>query len=516
MRRLALPLALLLLSTPASPCQSRWVHLDPNGRLIYARSPRGDHIPDFSYAGYRGGGVALPTVPTRVKVAPSNAADDTPALQAALDQVAALPLDAHGERGAVELAPGAFHLLGQLHMTVSGVVLRGSGAAGANPTTLAMSGSPHLAIDISGEFHQRTLAPPTVLTDDYVPAGSSVIHVADASAIHAGDLLQIVKPVTPQWTHFMGMDHLSRNGKPETWVKNDIRIHRRVASVSGNAITLQVPLTDSFDAKYYPGIQPEVSRIEVTGQIAGVGVENLRISAPDRTIAYQVDAEFDGIQMNNVVDSWLRLLAFEYTTNSVTIEHDAERLTLAAVLVTQRSSVTTPAKPFDFSVNGSQILLDRCGGVGDKVTYIATQSHSEGPVVALHCRFQGDGMIEGHQRWSTGLLVDSCAVPGGSINLRNRGEMGTGHGWAIGWSVLWNSEASSFVVQNPPGDANWAIGDIGPQDSAPMPVFQLPVGALLPGGIVESPNKHVQPASLYLEQLRERLGPAAVAAIGYP
>ncbi len=38
---------------------------------------------------------------------------------------------------------------------------------------------------------------------------------------------------------------------------------------------------------------------------------------------------------------------------------------------------------------------------------------------------------------------------------------------------------------------------------------------LLERGVVESEGKHVQPVSLYLEQLRERLGPKAVAAIGY-
>jgi hypothetical protein len=166
-------------------------------------------------------------------------------------------------------------------------------------------------------------------------------------------------------------------------------------------------------------------------------------------------------------------------------------------------------------VNGSQILLDRCSGRGDKVFYVATQSRSEGPVVVLRCRFSGGGAIEPHQRWSTGLLVDECEVPDGSINLMNRGEMGTGHGWTIGWSVLWNNSTGSIVVQNPPGGANWSIGDFGEQRGAPMPTPGQGKGFPLAGGVVESSGKHVEPANLYLEQLRERLGPAAVVAIGY-
>lgn len=512
------PFPLLLAFAPlffsAARCQSQWVHPGPHGKLVYAKTPKGDRIPDFSSAGYRGGGVTLPTAPSRVKVTPAGRGDDTPAIQEALNRVAKLAPGIHGLRGAVELTPGIFHLVGTLHMNVSGVVLRGSGTSGASASVLQLAGAPHLAIEIQGEFHQQNLGIDTSLTDRYVPAGATVIHLADASGIHAGDTIQIVKPVTPQWIHFMGMDQLSRDGKPEEWIRNDIRVHRRVASVTGNAVRLQVPLTDSFDARFYPGVQPDVKRVAVTGQIAETGVENLQIAAPDRSINYREDAEFDGIAMKDVVDAWLRKLVFENTTNSVSIEY-VERMTAVDVDVEQHTAVTSSAKPFDFRVNGSQILLDRCTGKGDRVWYVATHSRSEGPVVVLHCRFIGDGMIEGHQRWSTGLLVDNCAVPDGSINLRNRGEMGSGHGWTIGWSVLWNNTAQSILVQNPPNVMNWSIGDVGEQTSAPMPVFEKPQGTPLPGGVVESSGKHVEPASLYLEQLRERLGPSAVTAIGY-
>jgi hypothetical protein len=491
------------------------LHFGPNGKLVYARTSKGDRIPDFSSAGYRGGGIVLPHVTTRVKLSPSGEADDTPVIQAALDKVAKLPLRARGERGAVELGVGTFHMAGMLAMHVSGVVLRGAGDSGANATILEMTGAPHLAIEMKGELRQQQLGGGTHVTDRYVPAGATVIHVVDASEIHAGDTIQITKPVTPQWTHFMGMDHLFRDGKPEKWVQHNIRVRRRVASVSGNTLRLQVPLTDSFDAQFYPGVQPDVRRLQVTGQIAQTGVENLRIVAPDRSINLRVDPEFDGIVMDNVVDSWLRSVAFQDTTSSVRIDQGAERLTVVDVDVTLHSIVTSRAHPGQFSVQGSQILLDRCTGQGDKVSYVETQSHSEGPVVVLHCRFLGDGTIEGHQRWTTGLLVDSCAVPDGSINLRNRGIMGTGHGWASGWSVLWNNEAEAFLVQNPPGDLNWSIGNVGEHVSQPMPAGDESVGPPLPGGVVESMGTHVKPASLYLQQLRERMGPAALAAIGY-
>jgi hypothetical protein len=49
-----------------------------------------------------------------------------------------------------------------------------------------------------------------------------------------------------------------------------------------------------------------------------------------------------------------------------------------------------------------------------------------------------------------------------------------------------------------------------------MPVTDTPDGPLLPRGVIESSGHPVEPASLYLAQLRDRLGPQAVAAIGYP
>jgi len=111
--------------------------------------------------------------------------------------------------------------------------------------------------------------------------------------------------------------------------------------------------------------------------------------------------------------------------------------------------------------------------------------------------------------------VDSCEAPGGGIDLLNRGTMGSGHGWTIGWSVLWNNVAADFMVQQPPGAANWSIGDRGPHDTRPQPTSGKPKGPNLPMGIIESAGKPVEPASLYLQQLKDRLGQAAVKAIGY-
>src|SRR6266478_4228267 len=101
-------LLLTLRSRPAGAATSEWGRPGPDGKLVYQTTPAGDRIMDFSYAGYMGGGVALPDVPVKRTVKPTGGAEDADAIQAAIDEVAALPL-ANGFRGAVLLALGTFN-----------------------------------------------------------------------------------------------------------------------------------------------------------------------------------------------------------------------------------------------------------------------------------------------------------------------------------------------------------------------------------------------------------------------
>jgi hypothetical protein len=75
-----------LLQTSVHAASSQWVYPDSNGRLVYKTFKAGDRIMDFSYAGYMGGGVGIPTVPVKKTVLPSGG-DDTAAIQNAIDEV---------------------------------------------------------------------------------------------------------------------------------------------------------------------------------------------------------------------------------------------------------------------------------------------------------------------------------------------------------------------------------------------------------------------------------------------
>ena len=231
--------------------QSRWIHLSSDGHLIYHSDKNGTTIPDYSFAGYHSGGVALPTVPAQTNLLPTGA-DDTAAIQHAIDTVSARPLDAKGSRGAVQLAPGVFHCSAALTIAASGVVLRGAGSgADHDATTIELTGDPHVGIILKGNFALNTISPAANITDAYVPFGAHTVHVDDASHIHAGDLVQISKPVTAAWIKYMGMDSLERPDRDEHWISaKTLHVRRLVTAVSGNAITFQIALMDSYDSQF--------------------------------------------------------------------------------------------------------------------------------------------------------------------------------------------------------------------------------------------------------------------------
>jgi len=511
----------------ASAAESHWVHPGPNGMLAYQATSNGDRIMDFSHAGYMGGGVALPDVPVKRTVQPSGGLDDTAAIQSAINEVAGLKME-NGFCGTVLLGPGMFRCSNTLTLSASGVVLRGSGTSGESKTTIKLLGRPHLAIAIRAAGGSRLRsgepAPPAVtnsggaeftpaetrIADIYVPSGATTISVGNGAGFRVGDKIEIRRPVTEAWIKFMQMHDLVRDGRPQTWIRaGSVTItERRISGISGNKLTLDVPLADSFDSKYLNPPGAAVVKIRQPPRITHCGIEALRIESPPQAINH-TQPHFTALRISGE-DCWVREVICDETMNSVAV--GGRRITLQRVAVNRQARHEDSSKPAEFAPNGGQILLDRCYGIGDNVWYSATGGGQAGPIVLLNCTFQGNGRIESHQRWTTGVLYDNCRVPGGGIDFRNRGAMGSGHGWTMGWGVMWNCVAESFVSQDPPGVVNWMIGCVGPNRPMPRPFDREPN---LPVGTMDSHGTPVTPQSLYLAQLAERLGPKAVKNIGY-
>jgi len=298
----------------------------------------------------------------------------------------------------------------------------------------------------------------------------------------------------------MQMDDMVRDGRAQTWIKvgNATTAERKIKAIEGKKITVDVPLSDSFDAKYLNPPGTVVEKVKPPALISQIGIENLHIESPPQAISH-TQPHFTALRVN-AQDAWVRDVVIDETMNSVGV--NGRRITLENVAVNRKALHQGSSRPAEFAPNGSQVLLNKCTVHADNVWFVATGAGVSGPVVLLECTFTGKGRAESHQRWSTGMLYDNCKVPQGGIEFRNRGEMGSGHGWSMGWGVIWNCEAEDYIVQNPPGAMNWMIGCIGANKLAPRPFGK---GPELPAGVIDSNGTKVGPGSLYRAQLKERL-----------
>ncbi len=486
--------------------KSEWVYLNSKEKLGYKTLPQGDRIMDFSFAGYMGGGVKIPLVDVKIPLNPI-IGDNSEVIQNAINKVSEMPL-INGFRGAVLLNAGNYDCEKTININVSGVVLCGSGS-GENGTVINMTGKPHLCISVRGQVASKTVGTAAYFSDKYVPSGSTSFTLNDASAFSIGDTIRIVRPVTDAWVHFMGMDLLVRDGKKQTWIAGEITCDRIIVKKEKNKITVDVPLTDSYDSKYLnpPGVS--VVKITSTGELSQIGIENFRINSPAQSVTIN-EGSNRAFSMSGISDGWARNIVVLNTVNSVSIT--GKRITVDELTILHNLPTIGAAKPADINGSGQQLFFNNCKITGDNLFFFGTGAKVSGPVVLLNCVFRGNGWIQPHQRWATGLLIDGCEVPDGGIDFMNRGAYGSGHGWTIGWAVAWNCKAKSYLNQMPPGSANWVIGSIGAHEQKAMPFNKEP---LVQEGIYDSQGINVAPKSLYLAQLSERLGKKALANIGY-
>jgi hypothetical protein len=498
--------------------RSEWVFPGPEGKLVYRTTDRGDRIMDFSHAGYMAGGVAIPEVPVRRRVAPSGG-DDTGAIQAALDAVAALPL-IDGFRGAVLLAPGAFTTSETLRISSSGIVLRGGGS-GEGGTRIRMAGPRHRFLNIGGNGSPEPQGEPVRIMDAYIPSGATwfTVRVAEAANFQPGDAVLIRRPTTEAWIEFMGMDTLQLNGNRQTWIEAGTLIdaERTVQSVVGYRITLDVPLSDSYDARLLDPPGTTIVKYTFPGRIEQVGLEGIRIgpaAGGDTTVEHSL------LGLSAVQDAWVRDVVADEMRDAMTISGTARRITLQEIhfFHSEDEPHQGGSSPAHIAISGSQVLIDRSSSVGKRMWPIVTQGMVTGPNVVLNFSADEAG-VSPHQRWATGLLVDGGEYrnnwewrPG--VALANRQYAGSGHGWSAGWSVVWNVESDYLLIEQPPGGANWSIGSTARYTTVLWNGIPLPVPPL-PSDRIESIGLPVEPRSLYLAQLRERLGTEALRNIGY-
>lgn len=489
-----LSVAVVAFPSRAADFAKRFVTAGPDGRLGYEIGPRGDRMPDYSHVGFGGGGVPLPSVPLRVIVAPV-AGDATAVIQRALDHVATLDPDAAGIRGAVQLESGEFRVAGQLRITATGVVLRGSGSAAATGTTIVATGRDRRAlIVVRGDDPPQAAPSRHAIADTYVPCGGDRLALAPDHGLAVGDHVLVEHPSTPEWIAALGMNRFpSRGGgswldwKPGTL---DLAWERVVTAVAPEGILLDAPLPMGLDAAV---AATTVRRLDWLGRIDLVGVESLRLmSHAERDAPTDEDHAWDAVSLANVRDAWVCDCGMEGFAGSAVIVHrSASRVTVADCRSSQPRSEIGGWRRRTFLIEGGQCLVRDCTAVDGRQDF-SVGHLAPGPNAFLRCRATGSHAASGPLgSWATGVLYDNVEIDGGALQLTNREIADHGTGWAAANSTAWLCTAPLVECRMPPTAANWAVG---------------PRGEYVGDGHWKQLDQSVRPASLYEAQLADRLG----------
>jgi|GEM_PF-724197 len=481
--------------------------LNSNGKLEYRRySNQGQTseiniLPDFSYAGYQGGGVAIPDIAVQETLSPITG-DNRSQIQAAIDRVSQLTPDSNGFRGAILLTQGQYDLGDTLTISASGVVLRGEGQDANGTRLVATRRAQHNVIEIRGAGSGFNEVPGTRvrITTATVAVGSTNFEIESNHQFGVGDTVVVLRTPNQHWIDTLGMG-------PYGWTANSYRIgHERVITqVDGSRIWINVPIVDTIESSFGGG---SVYSANMNGRISKTGVEDLRLVS-EYAGNTDEDHAWVGIWLNRVTNSWVRRVTVKhFGYAAVRIRGESNFNTVEDTAMLDPISQISGGRRYPFVVDdGMGNLFQRCYSREGRHNFV-TGSRVTGPNVWLDSLAVQSNSDDGpHHRWATGLLFDNTS--GGPLNVQNRTTSGTGHGWAGAQTLFWNASATTIICDSPIGAMNWTIGSNGTRRQSSYSPNEADCWT-------ESHGSAVLPRSLYLQQLEDRLGPSAVEAVTLP
>jgi hypothetical protein len=511
----------------AQTWQSKIVQTGASGKLEYIADKEGNRIPDFSYAGYRNGAVPIPTIAVVDSVSPV-AGDNTSSIQAAINRVASRPLDANGFRGALLMRAGRYRVSGTLLLNASGVILRGVGEGSdslTNTIIYATNDSTHQPIVLlagggtggsnSSAWSGSLTSNVNIITDS-VHVGDRTFQVADASPFSVGDNIVIVHPKTTAWLRAIGFGGVPNDtGTSSYWAGQSIPIpyNRFITAINGTTVTIDAPV---FTTMVRSLSQSYIYKTNRSSILTKIGIENLRVDIMNPyNQASTIDGDEnhhaqDAIWLGKIEDAWVRHCTTLHFVQSGFKTSLATRVTIDSCTAIDPISIITGERRYNFNTyTASQLILfSNCYARYARHACVSNGTSSVSGIVFSNCVSEGSyNSSEGHRLWSQGLLFDNfmdvktnVSPSSYVLGLYNRGDYGSGHGWAAVHSVAWNCStgASRIILQKPPTAQNYAIGCVGGVTGAgPFSGSQ---------GYIEGTNTPgLIPASLYKAQLAERL-----------
>jgi len=507
--------------------QSEIVYYDTDSSLVYVSDQEGNRIPDFSYAGYKGGLESIPDVPVVKTLAPVDG-DNTIRIMNALSQIYYMPKDENGFHGALLLEPGTWEITGTIMFKYSGVVLRGSGdgddpetntilyATGNSPaqrTVLTAGGG-----TMNNCWRDEVSGTRTDIISDTIFVGERQFEVVDASAYSIGDNIIIFHPCTEAWLAAIdyGGTHSGEGdwepGVDLPWQEGDwpIVFNRHITAIEGNRITIDAPVFNTLIRSLSQSYIYKYSRSNLK---TCIGIENLRIDI-ETAGGTDEDHAWQALDLVQIEDAWVRNCTFLHFGQSGVRCNTATRITVENCQALDPVSIITGERRYNFNVYtaSQQILFKNCHATNGRHHYVSNGTTYTSGCVFLDCTSLGAyTSSEGHRAWSMGLLYDNHTELDGPraglnprlLGLYNRGYYGTSHGWATAHSVAWNCDVANgyLIVQKPPTAQNYAIGCSGYRISGVLPYAEFDE----PEGYIEGANQTgLEPRSLYLAQLEER------------
>ncbi len=485
------------------------VKFDPTcGKLAYGLyANEGDNrkvnlVPDFSFAGYMKGGVALPELPVVESISPISG-DNHARLQAAIKRVEARAPDSKGFRGALLLKKGRWNVSDSIVIAKGGVVLRGEGQGKNGTVLVATKKEQHDFLILQGEGKnpqkgvEEVKGTAVEITTQFAPTGAMSFEVSDASGYSVGDVVGIRRLSNEAW-----IEELKQG---QWWKAEGIRpVHERtILAIDGKRITIDIPLVDPLYKKYGGG---ELFLAEISGRIEQCGVENLRI---DSSFTSEEDEEhgWNAIVFDSAANSWVnRVTVTHFGHSGVRFLANSSFNTAEEVAVIEPISIVRGGTRYAFNIDGGTgNFFNRCYAEHGRHNFV-TGSRVSGPHVWLDSLSTNNNSDEGpHHRWATGLLFDN--LHSHDFHVQNRMERGEGHGWAGAQVMLWNLKAvTSMIIDAPLGAMNWSVGSEGLIRDSHVSPDEVE-------GIIELPGASEVPRSLYLAQLQDRLGEEAVQAV---
>jgi hypothetical protein len=490
-------LTALAFTTFTDRWQSKLVTLNPDGSLTYHPDEQGNILPDFSRVGYHEGDKPIPDIPVVKTVTAPADGNGQQLIQDAINEVSKLTPDANGYRGAILLKKGIYKVPDSLRVSTGGIVLKGEGAGKGGTVIIAAGAGKRTLLNIAGTGSVKEVSGTRVkITDDFVPVGTKSFNVQSAAGYKVGDNIILYRPSTENWIHDLKMDQIVARPGTKQWKAGEYDMHyeRMITKIEGNKVYIDNPVVMQMETKYGGGA---IYKYTFNGRISEVGVDNIAFES-EYANATDDNHGWTAIAIRNTENGWVRNVSSKYFGYAcVSAENGSRNITVTDCKCTDAKSVITGGRRYSFNNTGQLNLFMNChaeDGRHDNVTgarvcgpnvfynNTATKTHADaGP----------------HHRWATGTLYDNY-VSDGELNVQDRGNMGSGHGWSGVTQVVWNCTVSKAAVQQPwVSGQNYCIGLHGGKDAGHFKDRY--------DGYWEGQNKKgLEPTSLYIAQFKAR------------